>query len=110
MYVAPGRYLSGTLLLKDNITLWIDSGATIAGTADLSQYRTGVDGQVWYDALCLRKAYSMSRSRAAACSMAARSAIPKAKSGCAVHTSYCSWTRATSPFGILHFRMPAITT
>jgi hypothetical protein len=53
VYVAPGRYLSGTLLLKDNITLWIDSGATIAGTSDLSQYRTGVDGQVWYDALVL---------------------------------------------------------
>ena len=55
VYVAPGRYLSGTLLLKDNITLWIDSGATIVGSADLMQYRAGVDGQVWYDALLLAK-------------------------------------------------------
>ena len=52
---AAGRYLSGTLLLKDNITLWLDAGATIVGTPDLTQYRTAVNGQVWYDALILAK-------------------------------------------------------
>src|SRR5436309_2799208 len=55
VYVAPGRYLSGTLLLRDNITLWLDSGATITGTPDLSQYRSAVEDQVWYDALVLAK-------------------------------------------------------
>jgi hypothetical protein len=55
VYVGPGRYLSGTLLLKDNITLWLDAGATIVGTPDLTQYRTAVNGQVWYDALILAK-------------------------------------------------------
>src|SRR3954453_2813194 len=55
VYLPPGRYLSGTLRLKDNITLSLDSGATIAGTPDLSQYQSALDGQVWYHALILAK-------------------------------------------------------
>src|SRR5438270_309178 len=55
VYVAAGRYLSGTLLLRDNITLWVDSGATIIGTPDLSQYRSAIDEQVWYHSLVLAK-------------------------------------------------------
>jgi hypothetical protein len=53
VYLPPGAYLSGTVRLRDNITLWLDSGATLRGTRDLSQYQTAVDGQVWYDALVL---------------------------------------------------------
>ena len=53
VYMPPGNYLSGTVRLRDNITLWLDSGATLRGTRDLSQYQTAVDGQVWYQALVL---------------------------------------------------------
>jgi hypothetical protein len=55
VFVASGRYLSGTILLKDNITLWLDAGATIVGTPDLTQYKTALPGQVWYDSLVLAK-------------------------------------------------------
>src|SRR5436190_19655 len=34
-----GSYLVGTILLKDNVTLHLDEGATLLGTADLSQYK-----------------------------------------------------------------------
>ncbi|MDR3703464.1 MAG: glycosyl hydrolase family 28-related protein, partial [Candidatus Sulfopaludibacter sp.] len=29
--VPAGNYVSGTILLKNNVTLWIDAGATILG-------------------------------------------------------------------------------
>jgi len=34
-----GTYLVGTILLKDNVTLHLDEGAELLGTADLSQYK-----------------------------------------------------------------------
>lgn len=55
VFFPAGTYLSGTLLLKSNITLWLDSGAVLLGTKDLAQYRTAVEGQDWYDALILAK-------------------------------------------------------
>lgn len=33
-----GRYLTGSIFLKDNVTLWLDAGATILGVKDLKQY------------------------------------------------------------------------
>ena len=30
--ISPGRYLTGTVFLKSNITLWVDEGATILGS------------------------------------------------------------------------------
>ncbi len=55
VYVPAGTYLSGTITLRDNVTLWLDSGATLLATRDLSQYDTAVAGQVWYQALILAK-------------------------------------------------------
>jgi len=37
--VPRGTYLSGTIVLKDNITLHLEDGAEIRGTTDLSQYK-----------------------------------------------------------------------
>ena len=37
--VPTGKYLVGTILLKDNVTLHLDDGAELLGTADLSQYK-----------------------------------------------------------------------
>jgi len=34
----PGRYLTGTVHLKDNITLYLDAGARLIGTPDLEAY------------------------------------------------------------------------
>ena len=36
--VEPGRYLTGTIRLKSNITLLLEAGAEIVGTPDLKQY------------------------------------------------------------------------
>jgi len=36
--VPAGRYLSGTVHLKSNVTLLLDAGAEIVGTADLARY------------------------------------------------------------------------
>ncbi|MBN2137685.1 MAG: right-handed parallel beta-helix repeat-containing protein [Sedimentisphaerales bacterium] len=35
----PGKYLSGTVCLKSNVTLFIEAGATLIGTKDLNEYR-----------------------------------------------------------------------
>jgi hypothetical protein len=38
VYVAPGTYLSGTIVLKSNVTFYLESGATILGSKDLADY------------------------------------------------------------------------
>jgi len=35
----PGRYLSGTVHLKNHVTLFLEAGATLIGTPDLNQYQ-----------------------------------------------------------------------
>jgi len=35
----PGRYRSGTVHLKDHVTLFFEAGARLVGTADLTQYQ-----------------------------------------------------------------------
>jgi polygalacturonase len=35
----PGKYLTGTIHLKSNVTLQLDAGAEIVGTSDLDQYQ-----------------------------------------------------------------------
>jgi len=37
--VPPGRYLTGTLFLRDRITLDLQAGATLLGSTDLADYR-----------------------------------------------------------------------
>src|SRR3954454_11052091 len=37
--VPAGNYVSGTIQLKDNVTFWVDAGATILGTRNLADYR-----------------------------------------------------------------------
>src|SRR5258708_22805086 len=36
--IPPGRFLSGTLRLKSNITFFLDAGARLVGTTNLSEY------------------------------------------------------------------------
>ncbi|NLH16900.1 MAG: glycoside hydrolase [Phycisphaerae bacterium] len=36
----PGRYVSGTVHLRDNVTLYFDAGAALIGTSDLKEYQT----------------------------------------------------------------------
>lgn len=38
VYLSPGTYLSGTIVLKDNITFHLEAGATLLGSTDLSDY------------------------------------------------------------------------
>lgn len=37
--VPPGRYLTGTIFLRDRVTLDLQAGATLLGSADLADYR-----------------------------------------------------------------------
>lgn len=38
VYLTPGVYLTGTIILKSNVTLYLDAGATLLGSTDLSDY------------------------------------------------------------------------
>lgn len=38
VYIPAGTYLSGTVHLKSNVTVWLDSGATILGSKNLADY------------------------------------------------------------------------
>jgi Pectate lyase superfamily protein len=55
VWVPAGKYLTGTIRLRDNITLWLDNGASVMGTPDVSQYETSSGADEWYKALILAK-------------------------------------------------------
>ena len=38
VYLPPGRYLSGTVVLKANVTFHLEAGATLLGSTDLADY------------------------------------------------------------------------
>jgi hypothetical protein len=38
VYLSPGVYLCGTVILKSNVTLYIEAGATILGSKEVQQY------------------------------------------------------------------------
>jgi hypothetical protein len=38
VYLRPGIYLSGTIILKSNVTLYIEAGATILGSKNIGDY------------------------------------------------------------------------
>ncbi len=38
VYLSPGTYLSGTVVLKDNVTFHLEAGATLLGSTDLADY------------------------------------------------------------------------
>lgn len=39
IYFPPGRYLTKTIVLKDNITLKIDNGSTILGSTEMTEFK-----------------------------------------------------------------------
>jgi polygalacturonase len=38
VYLSPGTYLCGTVVLKSNVTLYLEAGAVILGSKDIKQY------------------------------------------------------------------------
>ena len=38
VYLSPGAYLCGTVVLKSNVTLFLEAGAVILGSKDIAQY------------------------------------------------------------------------
>ncbi len=40
VYLSPGNYLSGTVVLKSNVTLYLEAGAVLLGSKNLSDYTT----------------------------------------------------------------------
>ena len=38
VYVPPGVYLSGTVILKSNVTLYLEAGATLLGSTNIADY------------------------------------------------------------------------
>jgi hypothetical protein len=51
--VPAGTYVSGTIRLQNNVTLWIDAGATILGTKNLADYRWPEGGREWDGSIIL---------------------------------------------------------
>ena len=51
--VPAGTYVSGTIQLQDNVSLWIDGGATILGTKNLADYHWPDGGREWDGAIIL---------------------------------------------------------
>jgi polygalacturonase len=49
VYFAPGNFLTGTVFLRSNITLWIDEGATILGSPLQSHFP--LSSSQWYTIL-----------------------------------------------------------
>jgi polygalacturonase len=41
VYLGPGTYLCGTVILKSNVTLYIEAGAVILGSRDINDYQPG---------------------------------------------------------------------
>jgi hypothetical protein len=39
VYISPGNYLCGTVVLKSNVTLYLEAGATILGSTRISDYK-----------------------------------------------------------------------
>ena len=39
VYLAPGTYLTGTIVLKSNVTLYLEAGATLLGSRKIEDYR-----------------------------------------------------------------------
>jgi hypothetical protein len=55
VFVPAGTYLSATIRLADNVTLWLDAGATILGVKDPAQYQSSTASDEWYKALILAR-------------------------------------------------------
>jgi hypothetical protein len=51
--VPAGIYVSGTIRLQNNVTLWIDAGATILGTKNLADYHWPEGGREWDGSIVL---------------------------------------------------------
>lgn len=51
--VPAGTYVSGTIRLQDNVTLWLDAGATILGTKNLADYHWPEGGREWDGSIIL---------------------------------------------------------
>jgi hypothetical protein len=51
--VPAGTYVSGTIRLQNNVTLWIDAGATILGTRNLADYHWPEGGREWDGSIIL---------------------------------------------------------
>lgn len=39
VYLGPGTYLCGTVVLKSNVTLYLEAGATLLGSGDINDYQ-----------------------------------------------------------------------
>ena len=39
VYLGPGTYLCGTIILKSNVTLYLEAGATVLGSGDINDYK-----------------------------------------------------------------------
>jgi len=48
-YVPPGEYVTGSLVLRSNVTLYLEGGATLRGSTERSDYATGTRDDHRYD-------------------------------------------------------------
>src|SRR5690349_5893100 len=48
VFFPAGTYRTGTIHLKSDVTLWVDSGATVLGSKDPSHYQWPQEERSWY--------------------------------------------------------------
>jgi hypothetical protein len=48
VYVSPGVYLTGTIVIKSHVTLYLEAGASILGSPDLEDYYLPADAAVLF--------------------------------------------------------------
>jgi polygalacturonase len=67
VYIAPGTYLTGMLVLKSNVTLYLETGATILGSKNVEDYlpHPGMDAKS--DAVQKRFIYARKADNVAIC-------------------------------------------
>lgn len=51
--VPAGNYVTGTIRLQNNVTLWLDAGAIILGTKNLADYHWPEGGREWDGSIIL---------------------------------------------------------
>ena len=58
VHLGPGTYLTGTVILKSNVTLYLEAGATLLGSTDMGDYigQPGNEGAKHYSLVFARGA------------------------------------------------------
>ena len=107
--VPAGAYVSGTIQLQNNVTLWIDAGATILGTKNLADYHWPEGGREWDGSIILANGVHNVALMGRGTINGQNLRIRGARSISAAPTPFSSTTAKTSWYATSPSRTPATT-